>query len=412
MKGKICYKRMLWISRFFIITLLMPLTQVQADTTFGKDVRVDDIGVYNLHDYPCITVDEVGNVYVAWQDRRSRNYDIYFTKSADGGYSFGPNVRVNDVWPGNQTTPAIAVDANGDIYLVWCDTRNGRRNPDLYFAKSTDGGVSFGPNVRVDDTGSFHSSQLFPSIAVDSIGNIYVVWYDNRNGNCDIYFAASTNGGASFSSNVRVDDTGENISAQANPVIAVDASGDIYVVWHDKRNKDFDIYFAKSTDGGYSFGANAMVSHGRRDQLGPAVGVDAAGNIYVAWHDCRRKDYDIYFAKSTDGGDTFEEDIRVDDTGKSIGYQHSPAMAVRPNGTVYVAWHDERNGNYDIYATKSADGGSSFMPNVRVDDMVRSTCEQTKAAIAVSTTGSVYVVWRDCRDGNLGIYFSKGTFTP
>ena len=76
---------------------------------------------------------------MVWQDERNGNWDIYFAMSADGGASFGSDVKVNDdAGDAGQYSPAIALDGAGDAYVVWADNRNDQ-NWDIYFAKSTYG---------------------------------------------------------------------------------------------------------------------------------------------------------------------------------------------------------------------------------------------------------------------------------
>jgi len=388
-------------------------TNILADTVFGPNVRVDDTGSSSSVQYkPSVAVDTSGDIYVAWSDGRNDNSAIYFAKSTDGGASFGPNVRVDDSGSstGGRGGPSIAVDINGNIYIVWYDGRDLRNY--IYFAKSTDGGASFGPNVRVDNSGQ---GSVFPSIAVDTNGDIYVVFHEER-GNPDIYFAKSTDGGASFGPNVRVDDSGSSLTQQAMPSIAVDANGDIYVTWRDERNLGggrLDIYFAKSTDGGNSFGRNVRVDDtgsSTSSQDEPSIAVDANGNICVAWGDYRNGNKDIYFAKSTDAGASFGTNIRVDDTGSSSSRQAEPSIAVDTNGNINIAWRDNRNDDYAIYFTKSIDGGASFASNVRVDSTgVLPSGGQYKPSVAVDADGDVYVVWGDERNGNSDIYFARGT---
>jgi len=384
-----------------------------GEIVFEPNVRVDDSGSSTKEQtYPAIAVDADGNIYAAWNDRRNNRDDIYFTKSTDGGTTFGPNLKVNDSSKNKRKFPSIAVDPRGNIYVAWHDERSGSR--DIYFAKSTDGGMTFGTNTRVDDTGASASAQSIPSLSiiVDMNENIYLAWYDNRNGNNDIYFAKSTDGGATFEPSVRVDDTGASISVQAKPSVAIGSNGDIYVTWHDKRNGSFDIYFAKSADGGATFGPNIRVDDSGtayRDQFDPRVVVDKEENIYVIWHDYRHRDHDIYFAKSTDGGDSFGANVRVDDTAFSTSFQLDPAIALDRGGNIYTAWHDKRNGNYDIYFAKSTDGGATFGSNIRVDDTGAADSLQRSVAITVDISGNIYVIWHDDRNGNFDIYFAMAT---
>ena len=384
-----------------------------GEIVFEPNVRVDDTGSSSSEQtYPAVAVDQDGNIYVAWNDRRDGRYNIYFTKSADGGATFDPNIKLNDSSRGKRKYPSIAVDPRGNIYIAWHDERNGNR--DIYLAKSTDGGMTFGPNTRVDDTGASASAQSVPSlsIAVDMNENVYLAWYDNRNGNNDIYFAKSADGGATFGESARVDDTGAASSVQAKPSIALDANGDIYAIWHDKRNGSFDIYFAKSADGGVTFGPNVRVDDTGtlyRDQFDPRIVVDKNGDIYAVWHDYRYRDHDIFFAKSTDGGDSFGTNVRVDDTAFSTSFQLDPAIALDGDGNIYTAWHDKRNGDYDIYFAKSTDGGATFGSNIRVDDSGTSASVQRSVSLAVDISGNIYAVWHDNRNGNFDIYFSKAT---
>ncbi len=77
----------------------------------------------------------------------------------------------------------------------------------------------------------------------------------------------------------------------------MDSSGNAYAAWYDYRNGDFDIYFSYRSLGG-SWGANLKVNDdpGTEDQRSPAIAVDASGNAYAAWGDRRNGDSDIYFS--------------------------------------------------------------------------------------------------------------------
>ena len=74
------------------------------------------------------------------------------------------------------------------------------------------------------------TDQGSPDIAIDAAQNLYAVWSDSRDGGSDVYFAYRPNGGA-WGANVRVNDLPGTVSGA--PKIAVNASGNAYVVWQD-----------------------------------------------------------------------------------------------------------------------------------------------------------------------------------
>ena len=219
--------------------LAAPLSRPLADAPWDSNVKVNDDPGTAEQFWPSIAVDPSGNAYAVWADQRNSNDDIYFSYRPAGG-GWGANVRVNDdagtAW---QAYPSIAVDPSGNAYAVWADQRNS--NDDIYFSYRPAGG-SWGSNIKVsDDPGA--GLQWDASIAVDSSGNAYAVWADKRSGVCEIYFSYRTAGG-SWGENLRVSDDLGGSSDRYYPSIAVDSSGNAYSVWYDSREGNWDIYFS------------------------------------------------------------------------------------------------------------------------------------------------------------------------
>jgi hypothetical protein len=104
--------------------------------------------------------------------------DMAFAASRDGGRSFSAPVRVSeDGWAINgcpDDGPAMAVDAEGAVHLVW-PTVVGGENPEgaLVYASTRDG-RTFSPRLRVPTLGSPKPSH--PQIAVDRGGRLVVAW--------------------------------------------------------------------------------------------------------------------------------------------------------------------------------------------------------------------------------------------
>ena len=213
---------------------------------------------------------------------------------AGENYPWQPNVSVATALPEclDQRDPAIAVDAGGNAYAVWigCDTDG----DNVYSAFRPTGGP-WGASTRVNDDANPGVARYRPDIAVDGAGNVFVVWTDNRRGNDDIYFAHRPASG-SWSATIRVNTDSGN-AQQSLPAIAVHSAGHAYVVWQDNRNGHDDIYSAYRSPSG-SWGNNLRVNDdsGNAAQTSPDVAVDGSGNAYVVWSDSRHDSPDIFFA--------------------------------------------------------------------------------------------------------------------
>ncbi|MFO0967581.1 MAG: FG-GAP-like repeat-containing protein [Gemmataceae bacterium] len=119
----------------------------------------------------------------------------------DGGRYLRFDSNLTDDVISSQALPRMAIDANGNIAIVWLDSR---RDPaghlvDVYGAISTDGGLSFSPNFRVSDTsfdataGTFkdrnnvNTTYLGDAIGLSFVNGIaYAAWTDTRSGNQDV----------------------------------------------------------------------------------------------------------------------------------------------------------------------------------------------------------------------------------
>ena len=343
-----------------------------------------------------------------------------------------PNLRISDFPSGRVQAGTLSAGQRGlsvgqseMVVAVWSDTREGRSN--IYLARSGDGGRNFESNILVNDTPG--TAGLFgATVALDQHHRAHVVWFDERNGDSDIFFARESDSGQGLTMNVRVNDdkngkAGEEEfvpdeffdqpagvtdgSFQTLPSIVIDRRGTIYVTWQDYRRNQADIYFSRSTDSGRTFSPNVRVNDevGRAGQLYPSLGVDKSGTIYVAWHDFRRGEQDVFFSKSLDGGNTFSKNLRINDDLGTAG-QFNPSLAVDDTGAVHVAWHDLRNGDADIYYTLSQDGGLTFSRNIRVNDD-QGEAFQFHPSLGINGQGEVGVVWEDYRNGHADIYFAK-----
>ncbi len=136
-----------------------------------------------------------GRVYAVWADVRSGDPDILLAWSDDRGDTWSAPVRVNDDVVGNgadQFFPWVHVDADGRVQVTFLDRRDDPNNFLFaeYLATSTDGGASFGPNVRVSDGIYGPTNYGFLGDytgAASGGGKLHPLWPDGRTGNPDIF---------------------------------------------------------------------------------------------------------------------------------------------------------------------------------------------------------------------------------
>jgi len=339
------------------------------------------------------------SLVVAWWDLSSN--DIFFDWSGDGGITWNTDKRVNDV-PGSATgagtwqlaIPAMAVDPErGAMYIAWPDSRNG--NLDIYAAASTDGGVTWSQNNRVnDDSGS--SVQYMVDLAVDSRGTVHAAWEDKRNGSWNIYYSNSTDGGQTWAANVLI--SSENtpgIYNRPGDYFAIEAGPDdsISIVWTDGRGSDFDIYYAKSP----SF-FNVRITDGSSPfawQVEPTMAINRTGAVFVGWKETNGSEaagLRVGFSYSTDQGATWAANILMNQSHPGGGCSNSdPWMGMGPDGRVQYAYLEFNcaNGQNGLDVANTSDGETwstiHYAPGAGgLTD---------KESIVVAPSGRIYAAW-------------------
>jgi hypothetical protein len=129
--------------------------------------------------------------------------------------------------------------------------------------------------------------------------------------------------------------------------------------------------------------------------------VTSSGDIHVVWDDDTPGNKEIYYRKSTDGGDTWTASKRITWT---PGASLSAAIAIDPTGYLHVVWYEDVSGNKEIYYSQSTDGGVSWSPGQR---LTWNSGSSTFPAISANTSGNVHVVWSDYTPGNVEVYYKK-----
>jgi hypothetical protein len=309
--------------------------------------------------------------------------------------------------------PDLFVDPFGraprTVWVSWrrSFTEASERTTEGWAAKSTDGGATFGPEVRaIEKDPGFDA----PRVLQDSRGTVY--WFqrerppEGAEGEppkpSPLLMARSEDGGRTWVPG----DLGQSDVVMEEPLAGVSPEGDaLYVAWADGRNGDLDLFFTRSVDGGLNWSRPVRVNddglRNRRSQKWPRMSVAPNGRIDLAWYDYRHDAEDVpeddvefflgdvndvYSASSDDGGRSFSENVRVTEKSidRQIGTYNTQYFVEVPPGLgsgrrhLFVAWSDTRLGNertsaQDIFGARasiSSGGGISWKTVVLAAEVI------------------------------------------
>ncbi|MBI4721822.1 MAG: hypothetical protein HY769_02285 [Candidatus Stahlbacteria bacterium] len=224
-----------------------------------------------------------------------------------------------------------------NVHIVWEHMyRYGSGEGELYYVRSVNSGESFEPDTQLTIR---HSH--YPSVAVqDSV--IHIVWHDFRNGYGEIYYKRSMDNGNNWGADIRV--TNDNGSSKY-PSIAVQGSI-IHIVWEEGRDGNDEIYYKQSMNNGTNWGADTRITNNSSYSDYPSIAVwDSV--IHIVWMDRRDGNYEIYYKRSTDNGMFWDADERLTNTVTDSRY--SSVACWNSHYDVHTVWTDEQDGNQEIY---------------------------------------------------------------
>jgi len=395
-------------------------TVISDDSTLWNDG-----GSYS----PSLAVDNNGNVHVVWYDYTSGEWgndvEIMYANNTGSGWSNATVISDDGtLWnDGGSYSPSLAVDSAGNIHVVWADDTNGEWGNDreIMYANNTGSGWS-NATVISDDSTLWNTGNNFnPRITVDSTGNIHAVWEDETNGEWgtdrEIMYANNTGSGWSNATVISDDSTLWNNDSSTFPSLAVDSAGNIHVAWTDETNGtwgiDSEIMYANNTGSGWS---NATVisddstfwNYG--GSYSPSIAVDNNGNIHIVWYDYTDGawgvDVEIMYANNTGSGWSNATVISDDSTLWNDGVSMYPNIAVDSAGNIHVVWEDDTAGVWgsdrEIMYVANTGSGWSNATVISDDSTLWNDDGSYSPSIAVDSAGNIYVAWMDDTDGAWG----------
>ncbi len=301
---------------------------------------------------PALFVTKVGKpkIYVTYHDSAPGPTQAFLIRTKKGVKFRAPtNITPHN---GGAFTPRIAVDSAENLNIVWGDTLHGGYR--IIFTRSTDLGFTFTAPVDISrSTGNAFE----PEIAVDPSNGINVVWEDDAGGAEAIMFTRSTDGGATFSTPLKISQGTGNASESH---IAIDATGRTYVSWVQVVDGNLQAFFTRSTDGGATFSTPVNLTNAANAEIHKVFLTTFRDVVYLAYNNDDDRVHQAFVLRSTDAGVTFGQPVQISDASRNRGRAHSVSMVVDSRGTLHVVWIDDSFLGKEeglLYYSKSANGG-------------------------------------------------------
>ena len=194
--------------------------------------------------------------------------------------------------------------------------------------------------------------------------------------------------------------------------LARTSNGDLHCVWTDKRGDYYQIYYAKSTDGGQNWVETALTSENYY-QLYPSIAIDSNDYIHITWcgmHSGSTTYYQIRYILNNGSWQSIENLTSGD------YHQSNPSIAIDSNDYIHIAWYGKHssstsynqiryilnNGSWQSIENLTSAGDHQYSPgfiwaNYPIISGVKTN--RTKAGYAF--------VWTDCTDTNSVMYYES-----
>jgi hypothetical protein len=337
-------------------------------------------------------------------------YDLYFSRSTDGGRTFAPPVRVNskpgELWGFATSRPRVAVSKSGIIHIFYHGNRRDpsatRQAVDARYTRSTDGGKTFEPARTLNtegkgyDDGELNEAHCFGTLGVAPNGDVHAYWIDTRHmksaeDNGAIYGVVSRNEGKSFEPEKMVAQSEACPCCQLNVAFAPDGKAFLSLrsVGSDgSRNAALKI----STDRGKTFGPSINVSDKKWKinacPLKPLMlTADGKGHLYATWFAGEENPAGVFFAVSNDKGQTFSKPLRLHEA--ALVSDHASLTATN-EGAVRLIWDAKVGADKRVYMRTSTDFGKSFGPVQEIN----APAGATEYPVMATAKGKTYLAWQ------------------
>ncbi|MFK0193153.1 hypothetical protein [Kitasatospora sp. NPDC090308] len=289
-------------------------------------------------------------------------------------------------------------------------------------APASAAGPSSWVTVNSDATGDQDSS----SIATDRLGDVAVVWEDDRDttdpgddAHSDVWVRMYRDGASAYETKLSAGGTAGTAWRHLQPDVGLDDRGDAVVVWAEDPDGNglYNIVYRVLSPTGAVLGSGRVNANADGQQLHPRVAVDPDGApgsttavaFSVVWEDVQGTAAATVKAAGFTGTTTKAYEVTVNATG---GAHHDPDVATSASGDAVVVWDEDTDGNgyYQIGLVKLAKANGAVTLSRRSANGVADG-QQQRPAVAADFNGDFVVAWESDHTGTRGVWARSFTAT-
>jgi hypothetical protein len=335
------------------------------------------------------------------------NGRVLVSYSDDQGRTFSAPVAVNTtpekIGGEGELRPKIAFGPNSEIYVSWTQALDKPYAGHIRFSRSTDGGKTFSEPIIVNHNHDVITHR-FDALAVAADGTIYVAWIDKRDlqtaqktgkkyEGAAIYAAVSRDGGASFGKEFKVAD---HTCECCRIALATEPSGTAVLMWRhvfDGGMRDHAMARIGPT-GVLQEPVRASFGNWKIDACphhGPAIARGGDWGWHLAWYDGNEKKPGLYVARMDGTAWVASPARRVGSAEAQAGHPSLYAQGER----VWLVWKELTETQAVIMMMESDDGGRSWGESRKVAE----TAGAADNPFLISSGKTVYLSWNTRQDG-------------
>ncbi len=370
--------------------------QRQGESGIGSDVQAstrspgrsfsEPIELSPAATEPDVAMTPAGEAVAVWRhfDVESGEYVIQASfRQPGGGFSAPDEVS---------TSPAAALpqdlhvvfNAAGEAALVWVQKDPSSTDPNQFSVlaslRPAGGGFST-PAIVSPQPLTLGNDAENPRVAIDAAGDVTVLWsyFDGTN---SVIQAASRPVAGSFSAPSSLTADGEDAFS---PSVAMDSAGDAIAVW-DRSNGTNDVIQSSTASPGGSFSSPVELSDASQSAFEPELAMDPAGDAVAVWTRSNGTN-DVIQSSTASPGGSFSSPVELSEAGQNAS---NPELAINPGAVVAVVWQ-RSNGTNEIVQASTGSAAGSFSAPVELSAAGQ---DALFPGVAMDGAGDATAVWK------------------